>query len=380
MVPKTGRARVRTKLLFSFFVALFAAGLLWPDEASPHRPVTTVLRFNSDIAPILNSRCAACHAEGGMAMPMQTWEETRPWAIAIKEEILSRHMPPWPAERGYGAFANDGALTPRQLEFLITWIDGGVPMGESELVPYFDHRVHWMMGPPPYSAVPAPSSSPVKVADGMTRVELDPKAAKDIFIRGFDFKTDDPMLRAAFFTVASTGQYLGGWTPWAPTERLPEGVGIKVPAGSRIAVDLLHGPATPKPGARTELGLYVPDGDVSTVSDVVLKPDVARDRDASGRVWTELPLAADRRLIGVRVEMSPGGRSIELRARRPDGWTEPLLWIRNFSQAWQSPYVFRKPVALPAGSVIQAASYFDPKETAPRLAVTISAADPISGR
>ena len=48
-----------------------------------------------------------------MAMPLQTWEEARPWAVAIKEEILARHMPPWSAERGYGAFANDGALTPR---------------------------------------------------------------------------------------------------------------------------------------------------------------------------------------------------------------------------------------------------------------------------
>jgi hypothetical protein len=100
----------------------------------------------------------------------------------------------------------------------------------------------------------------------------------------------------------------------------------------------------------------------------------------TGRVWTEYTLPNARRLLSARVQMSASGRSIELRAKRPDGWTEPLLWIRNFSQEWQTPYVFRRPVALPAGSVIQAASYFDPQDAAPRLTVTISADEGPFGR
>src|SRR5688572_21401975 len=375
MVPELSRTQAWKRLVLACFVASFAVAVLWPREASSHRPVTTVLRFNQDIAPILNARCAQCHAPDGMAVPIQTWDETRPWAVAIKEEILARHMPPWPAVRGYGAFANDGALTPRELEFLITWIDGGVPMGDGEPVPYVDHRVHWMLGNPAHVASRDPAAPPVKGADGSTRLVLDPKFASDTWIRGFDFKTDDPMLRAAFFTVMGTGQYIGGWTPWSASMQLPEGIGIKLPARSRIAVDLLHGPAAPKPDARTELGLYVPEGAVRAASDIVLNPDVARVRESTGRVWTEYTLPAARSLLGVRVQMSAGGRSIELRARRPDGWTEPLLWIRDFSRDWEAPYVFRRPVALPAGSVIQAATYFESSDAAPHLTVTISAGE-----
>ena len=102
-------------------------------------------------------------------------------------------------------------------------------------------------------------------------------------------------------------------------------------------------------------------------------------RERTGRVWTEYTLPAARRLLGVRVQMSAGARSIELRARRPDGWTEPLLWIRDFTPDWQAPYVFRRPVALPAGSVIQAATYFDVSDAAPHLTVTISADEGSSG-
>src|SRR5688572_20791718 len=137
MVAEVSRTGAAKKLMFAGVVACFCIGVLWPREASPHRPVTTILRFSQEIAPILNARCAQCHAPEGMAMPLQTWEQTRPWAIAIKEEILARHMPPWAAVRGYGVFANDGALTPRELEFLVTWIDGGVPMGDGEPAPYF---------------------------------------------------------------------------------------------------------------------------------------------------------------------------------------------------------------------------------------------------
>jgi hypothetical protein len=363
---------VRHTLIFSLCAGLFVAALLWPRDASPHVAITTLLRFNKEISPILNARCAQCHAPDGMAMPLQTWDETRPWAVAIKEEILSRHMPPWPAERGYGAFANDDALTPRELEILTTWIDGGVPDGDGQPAPYVDHRAHWMMGNPPHIANPDPMAAPKKNADGSTRLILDPQLTTDTWISGFDFKTGDPMLRAAFFSVLGTGQYVGGWTPWSTTLQLPKGVAIKVPAGSRIAVDLVHGPATPKADARAELGLYVPDGPVSATSDIVLKPDVAHLRDEKGRAQIEQTLLVSRSLLGVRVQMSAGGRAIELRARRPDGWTEPLLWIRNYSQQWQSPYVFKRPVALPAGSVIQVSSYFDPADAAPRLILTLS--------
>ena len=57
--------------------------------------------------------------------------------------------------------------------------------------------------------------------------------------------------------------------------------------------------------------------------------------------------------------MRQGGRSLELTLVRPDESREVLLFIRNFPQDWQTPYVFREPVDLPAGSVLQATAYFD---------------------
>ena len=123
-------------------------------------------------------------------------------------------------------------------------------MGDGDPPLYFDHRVHWMLGAPRIVAAPDPGTLPAPGGGGWSRVSLDPKLKADTLVRGFDFKTDDAMLRAAFFTVAATGQFLGGWTPWSTSVQLPDGYRVEVPVGSRIAVDLLHGPATPRPQAR----------------------------------------------------------------------------------------------------------------------------------
>src|SRR5687767_15449057 len=122
--------------------------LLSMPRVSSHNPVTTTVLFNREIALLLNRKCSQCHVEQGLAMPLQTYAQVRPWAVAIKEEILGRRMPPWSAERGYGVFANDASLTPREQEFLISWIDGGVPEGPDQPPPHQDHSGHWMLGPP----------------------------------------------------------------------------------------------------------------------------------------------------------------------------------------------------------------------------------------
>jgi len=66
---------------------------------------------------------------------MLTYAEARPWAVAIKEEVLSRRMPPWGAVKGFGEFRNDQALTAEQLEMITSWVEGGVPEGDVKDLP-----------------------------------------------------------------------------------------------------------------------------------------------------------------------------------------------------------------------------------------------------
>ena len=60
-------------------------------------------------------------------MPLTTYDEARPWARAIREEVLARRMPKWHAVRGYGDFANDPSLSPFEIALIVAWVDGGAP-------------------------------------------------------------------------------------------------------------------------------------------------------------------------------------------------------------------------------------------------------------
>ena len=93
-----------------------------------HDPISTKVTWEREIKPLVEARCVSCHAEGGRApMPLTTYEEARPWARAIREEVLTRRMPKWQVVRGYGDFTNDRSLSPFEIALFAAWADGGAP-------------------------------------------------------------------------------------------------------------------------------------------------------------------------------------------------------------------------------------------------------------
>ena len=61
----------------------------------------------------MHARCIRCHSPDGKGpMSLVTYEDARPYASAMREEVLARRMPKWHAARGYGQFANDPRSRP----------------------------------------------------------------------------------------------------------------------------------------------------------------------------------------------------------------------------------------------------------------------------
>lgn len=112
-------------------LAISIAGALLVTAVVPadaHDRITTKVTWDREIGPIVQARCASCHAPGGRStIPLTTYQDARPWAAAIKEEVLTRRMPIWHAARGYGDFANDPSLSPFEIALVAAWIDGGAP-------------------------------------------------------------------------------------------------------------------------------------------------------------------------------------------------------------------------------------------------------------
>jgi len=182
-----------------------------------HDLITTKITWSKEIVRIVNARCISCHTG---EVSFATYQQARPWAKAIKEEVLERRMPPWGSVKGFGEFKNDISLSQEEITLIAEWVEGGAPEGDPNFLP----------------------TRPT--------IGLSPKSTK----RG-----------------------------------LP-----------------IHG----------TLALNAP------VTLEAIRPTAA---------------ASD----------------AQITARRPDGTIEPLLWLYNYKSEWKHTFVYRTPIQLPKGTVIE---------------------------
>jgi hypothetical protein len=156
------------------WVLLIAASL---SLARAHEPITTKLTWTREVSRIVFRRCVSCHREGGKApMSLVTYEEARPWAKAIKEEVLERRMPPWGPVKGFGEFRHDASLSDVEIAWLVEWVEGGAPNGEQLYLPPVP-----VAFPPPD---PAPAAEPLPLRGAVTlarkTIALGIEAAGDV--------------------------------------------------------------------------------------------------------------------------------------------------------------------------------------------------------
>ncbi len=139
----------------TFGVTLGALSLAIGLSAAPERqyapkPAASVPTFSKDVAPILFKNCTGCHRAGEIApMSLLTYEDARPWAKAIRDEVSEGHMPPWHADAKHGTFANDRSLSASDKETLVKWANGGAPRGNpADLPPTPKYTEGWSIGQP----------------------------------------------------------------------------------------------------------------------------------------------------------------------------------------------------------------------------------------
>ena len=95
-----------------------------------HDPITTQITWNREISRIIYDRCGSCHHDGGETFSLMNYQAARPWAKAIKEEVLERRMPPFAAVKGFGPVKEENALTQEEMHLIADWVEGGSPEGD----------------------------------------------------------------------------------------------------------------------------------------------------------------------------------------------------------------------------------------------------------
>ncbi len=362
----------------------------------PRGPVT----YTRDVAPILNANCVECHREGDIGpFPLQDYEEARRRARMLARVVSERIMPPWRAAPGAGEFRDERVLGEREIAVLTAWAEAGAPLGDPEdLLPAPPvPRTRWRLGEPDL-LVQLPTDFAVPASgDDIYRYFVVPSGlTEDETIVGVDFRPGDPSVVhrcIAYLDQSGWGRRMdeqdpepgfsvfgqeasedeaelallqaetvAGWAPGAEPYRMPRGLGQLLPAGGDFILEVhyhLNGKATTD---RSSLALYFADEPVERlVQGLVIGTEnidiPAGEADYRRHVWMQVPTALE--LVDVTPHMHYLGREVEAIATLPGGAKLDLVRILDWDFRWQSTYVYREPVRLPAGSRIDVSFRFD---------------------
>lgn len=362
-------------------LAVCCALLFTPQRGYTHEPITTNVRFNKEVIRIFERNCLGCHAPGQVKadIPLGTYAEARPWAKAIKEEILEKRMPPYQAVKGYGHFHRDYALSQREIDLIISWVEGGAPKGDDKDLPKHKASDHaWALGTPDLILQPTSETKVGAEADETRCFQLPTGMKEDRWISAVEFRPGAgtvvqeamvlsvPVAKAAAACQPGAGdtaaERLAHWVPGAEAIKLPTGVARALPTGASLILKIRYQGAGEDVADRSSVALYFAKGEptrhlqgVTVNAPVVTVPAAAEEF----RVKASYVLPAQVEAVGVRPLLFPLATSVEVSAHRPDGTIEVLAWVKNRRWAWEPTYLMKKPVELPKGTRLEVTAYLN---------------------
>jgi hypothetical protein len=225
----------------------WSLALLAVAAAFAHDPITTKLLWTQEISRIVYKRCANCHRQGGAAMSLMTYDEARPWAKAIRDEVIARRMPPWGAVKGVGAFRDDPSLSQIEIDMIVNWVEGGAPQGDDVYLPPLPPAPHFSAEP---KLLPAAHEVTVTTGAALTLAG----AAALAGIRPDRLSAGESLEVTAYQPDGAVEHliWLRNWRPeWKHTYyfrhpiRLPEGTRIAAYSGKPAQAAIILSTATP---------------------------------------------------------------------------------------------------------------------------------------
>ncbi len=365
-------------------------------------PQSAAVTFHKDVEPILQKRCQSCHRSGEIApMPLQSYQEARPWAKAIRNAVLQKRMPPWDADPHYGKFGNDRSLTQEEIDTLVAWADRGALEGNpSEAPELLQFEERWSIGRPdvvlempkafevpptgtvPYQYIIFPTNftedkwvEKVEIQPGNRAVvhhaiafARPPDASYMKEAKIGEFLDPDKFGRKVaknpdmFSFAKENDEALQVYLPGGDPPVLKPGQARLVKAGSYLLFQLHYTSIGKAASDKTRIGFVFakepPKEKIMAVSvqnfDFSIPPMVD---DYPIRAQALLNL--DVKLVSFTPHMHLRGKSFEYRAYYPDGRSEILMWVPRWDFNWQMSYILEEPKFLPKGTRLESIGYYD---------------------
>ena len=331
--------------------------------------------YTNDIVPILQDNCVSCHHEGGIGpWAMSNHAMVQGFSLMMKEVVMTRRMPPGQIDPHVGkAIADVAELTVVEKQKLIHWINAVAVIDDAAQDPLlaltFDNPKFTLGEPDMVFTVPAqtiPASGVIDYRYVPVELNLD----KDVWVQAVEFIPGDRQVLHHVIAYLSSpadksvrgrqngsarGESIGGFAPGRQPESFRDDSGRIVKAGSNLLLQMHYTTSGRETVDETEIGLYLHDkpptyimaGGVAGQRRFLVPPN-AKEYKIEGEQLIE----RDAYLYSMTPHMHFRGKYMSYTAEYPDGSSELILSVPNYSFNWQFDYQLKEPLFLPAGSRI----------------------------
>src|SRR5881275_3102657 len=388
------------------------------ESPSPAKEIT----YNRDVAPILYTNCVVCHRPNDIApMSLMTYKDARPWARAIRDDVVQRKMPPWHADPQVGEFINDPRLSDTEIATIDAWVRTGTREGEpKDLPPAPVFQEGWHIKPDVVLTIPeflvsgasqddyeyiyVPTNftedkwiQAAEVLPGDRRVvhhatvsvinqsevakHLEKHAKTDEGEDQYHYRTgkvlhlrpDAPVIddgcaapngggipgHSSGYLNIVPAIYLPGHMP----EVRPPGYALRIPAGGYLQFQIHysnhHGLDVKD---RTSIGLVFAREPVQHEIgqyEIWNNMFLIPPNDDNHRVTSCFTLPKDVIAVAYTAHMHFRGKNMLTKAIYQDGREEVLLYVPHYDFRWQETYFLKKQFLLPKGTKLMTIAYFD---------------------
>ncbi len=348
--------------------------------------------YTKEVSRILQSHCVTCHRPGEIApFSLMNYRQAAGWSSMIAEVVDEGRMPPWHASPEHGKFANDARLSNEEKKTIRDWVAAGSPEGNPADLPPSPQFVEGWQIPKPDLVLEMPREVEIPAEGSMPYelVEIDPKLTRDVWVRASQVRPGNQAVvhHVVVFVLPpgvtkideEGGDFLAAYAPGMPPRVLPDGVAKRIPAGSKIVLQLHYTPRGTKQVDRSKIGLVF--GDPAAVHKELMSGMALNfrlqippgERDYISRA--DFRFSQPSMLLSVLPHMHLRGKSMKFVAEYPDGRREVILDVPRYEFDWQNLYVLDHPKPMPEGTILHTEARFDnsadnPNNPDPRRAVT----------
>src|SRR5487761_1910621 len=333
--------------------------------------------FTKDVAPILYTRCLECHRPGEAGpMAFRTYQETRPWAKAIKEAVAKHAMPPWYANTEVDHFSNDRHLSATEVATLTQWADAGAPEGNSADLPKLPEFTEgWVIGKPDL-VLKLPREFKIP-ANGVVQYQyftIDPGFTEDTWIQAAEVRPTQRAQVHHILVFAQDGHkrnprggeqfsdMLIGYAPGVPSLTWDKDTAFLVKAGSTFLLQVHYTTNGTEAIDQSVVGLKIrkdkPKYRAVCGSTVQFRLDIPPG-EPNYMTTASYTIREDTTLLDMTPHMHLRGKAFKYEITYPDGRHEVLLDVPHYDFNWQLAYVLAEPRTVPAGTRIDTTAWYD---------------------